>query len=338
MNPDQYTTPVDYIPSTIFPLTYNIQNINISAIENNYDELTDAHPIIFNLDTPIPVNIPVIMNDNITIEFPTDEDDEETIVPLVSIVPKMIFIVPHRDREKQRDNFVRRMAYILEDIPIDDYAIFFVNQCDNRCFNRGAIKNIGFMAMKEKYPDDYKTISFVFNDVDTTPVEKNTFDYITVPGKIKHFYGFNYALGGIFSVTGQDFERMNGFINLWTWGYEDNYLQTAADRHNIVVSRDVFYKINDKRIEYLADVPFRTVNKGEFDLYISGSREGINTISNLVYDLDIDLGYVNVREFDTGHVENILQRLEYDLRNGPIPFTPPKQPVKRGNAKMKMLF
>ena len=50
------------------------------------------------------------------------------------------------------------MKYILEDISNEDYKIFYVKQCDNRPFNRGALKNIGFIAVKNKYPKS--TIKF----------------------------------------------------------------------------------------------------------------------------------------------------------------------------------
>ena len=56
--------------------------------------------------------------------------------------------------------------------------IFLIKQIIE--FNRGATKNIGFLAMK--YPDTYKQITFVFNDVDTIPNKKNLFNYKTRKG------------------------------------------------------------------------------------------------------------------------------------------------------------
>ena len=58
-----------------------------------------------------------------------------------------------------------------------EYKIYYIHQNDKREFNRGAMKNIGFMVIKDKYPNDYQNITLVFNDVDTMPYSKNFLNF-----------------------------------------------------------------------------------------------------------------------------------------------------------------
>ena len=102
-------------------------------------------------------------------------------------IPKKVFIVPYRNRIQQKFFFCNQMSFILENET--DYEIYFSHQCDSRQFNRGAMKNIGFLSIKKKYPKHYKNITFIFNDVDTLPFHK-IFDYQTTPGTVMHYYGF----------------------------------------------------------------------------------------------------------------------------------------------------
>ena len=199
-------------------------------------------------------------------------------------IPKRIFIVPYRNRVQHKFFFCKYMSFILEDK--DDYEIFFSHQCDARTFNRGAVKNIGFIAARNKYPEHYKNITFIFNDVDTIPFNK-IFDYDTTPGVVKHYYGFKYALGGIVVMKGHDFERTNGFPCFWGWGMEDNVLQKRCDRLGIKVDRSVFYNIGSPEILQLFDGISRIISKkdpwrGEYD----GGQDGLTTISQLKYTID----------------------------------------------------
>ena len=66
--------------------------------------------------------------------------------------PKLVFIIPYRNRLEQKFVFEKYMKYIMEDYKKNDYHIFFVEQKDHRDFNRGALKNIGFLAMKKNIP------------------------------------------------------------------------------------------------------------------------------------------------------------------------------------------
>ena len=200
------------------------------------------------------------------------------------IVPKRVFIVPYRNRVQHKFFFSKYMSFILEDC--DDYEIYFSHQCDARTFNRGATKNIGFLAVKEKYPNDYKDITFVFNDVDTIPFNK-IFDYQTTHGIVKHYYGFKYALGGIVVMKGADFEKINGFPCFWGWGMEDNALQKRCEGYRLTVDRSVFYEIGSPEILQLFDGISRIISKkdpwrGEND----DGVDGLRTIHQLKYSID----------------------------------------------------
>jgi hypothetical protein len=242
-------------------------------------------------------------------------------------IPKRIFIVPYRNRIQHKFFFSKYMSFILEDC--DDYEIMFSHQCDARTFNRGAVKNIGFIAAKNKYPEHYKDITFIFNDVDTIPFYK-IFDYDTTYGVVKHYYGFKYALGGIVVIKGADFEKTNGYPCFWGWGMEDNALQKRCDAIGLKVDRSLFFNIGSPEILQLFDGVSRIISKkdpwrGEHDNGIDGLR----TISKLSYTLDAKsenpndnifivnnsrIFYINISTFLTYIPFGSEEYYNYDLR------------------------
>ena len=176
------------------------------------------------------------------------------------------------------------MDFILEGQ--DDYEILFIHQCDPRNFNRGAMKNIGFLAIKEKYPDTYKEISLIFNDVDTLPFHK-LFDYETVEGVVKHHYGFETALGGIVVIKGADFELINGYPNYWGWGMEDACLQKRCLAIGIQIDRSQFFPIGSPEILQLFDGVSRIVSRRDPQrMKTDNGQDGIRTIHKLVFSMD----------------------------------------------------
>ena len=83
----------------------------------------------------------------------------------MSKIPKLIFIVPYRNRPQHKFFFSNYLNTIMQHSHLkDDYEVYFSHQYDTRTFNRGATKNIGFLAMKHKYPNDYQNITFVFTN------------------------------------------------------------------------------------------------------------------------------------------------------------------------------
>jgi len=215
-------------------------------------------------------------------------------------VPKFVFIVPYRDREPHRVFFNTYIYKIMEDVPPEDWTFYFVHQNDKRPFNRGAMKNIGFLALKNTYPNDYKNIIFIFNDVDTLPYTKNILNFHTDFGVIKHFYGFHFALGGIFSIRGADFERINGFPNYWAWGGEDNLIHERAKQSGIVIDRSNFYTIGNMNILQFADGLKRLVCRDELATSIMpNNADGLSKITVLNYTIYDETHMIDVTSFNT---------------------------------------
>ncbi len=219
----------------------------------------------------------------------------------MSEIPKKIFIIPYRDREQHKIVFVNQYKHILKK---HSYEMFFVHQTDDRPFNRGATKNIGFLHAKEKYPDDYKKITFIFNDIDTLPYDETTCDFNTTFGKVKHFFGFKQTLGGIIAIKGNDFEKINGFPNIWGWGYEDNALKQRWVKTKGTIDYSQFYPYKDRSIVLLYH--------GEKKLYAQKETwnafwndtglDGLKTLSRIKYDVKDEkenVFMINVSTFES---------------------------------------
>lgn len=198
------------------------------------------------------------------------------------VVPELIFIVPYRDREAHKHFFTIYMKHILEDIPPSKYEIIFSFQDNNLPFNRGGMKNLGFLYAKKKYPNHYTDITFIFHDVDTVPYKKGLLNYDTTSGTIKHFYGYQWALGGILSITGHDFEMLNGFPNYWGWGFEDNELHRRALRHKLTINRDQFYTIKSNLILHFYDEFIKKISRTQLEQEVSKNvTDGLDTLEEI---------------------------------------------------------
>jgi len=223
----------------------------------------------------------------------------------VTVVPKLAFIVPYRDRKEHLTFFSVYMKHVLSVYDPKDYIVRFVHQKDARPFNRGGMKNIGFLAIKNEYPNDYQNITFVFNDVDTVPYDKNVIQYDTRAGIVKHFYGVQFALGGIFSIKGADFEKTNGFPNFWAWGGEDNYMQHRVLQSGLKIDRRNFFPLQSPQILQMVEGIMRTISRSEAEMvFYKTTNDGLNTIRNLKYEFnnqDGDKQFIDVTSFDTAY-------------------------------------
>jgi hypothetical protein len=230
------------------------------------------------------------------------------------MIPDIIFLIPYRDREEQKNIFQEKM-----DIIISKYnkscELYYCFQNDERNFNRGALKNIGFLAMKEKYPDHYQNITFVFNDIDTFPTESHYLDYATEKNTVKHFFGFRYALGGIVSIKGSDFELVLGYPNFWGWGYEDTLLNERVKRNGINIDRSNFISINDKSNEKIVQLGHddnkRVFNSQEVSYYKKNKSDNLTDIKDLKYTIEDNI--INVTYFESKYNEDAKYNKTYDL-------------------------
>lgn len=228
-------------------------------------------------------------------------------------IPTRVFIVPYRDRPNHKIEFLKNMKQLLEDFT-EPYEIYFAHQVDGRPFNRGAMKNLGFIAIKNKYPNNYKDITFIFNDVDTFPNEKGLIDYTTTHGIVKHYYGYTFALGGIFSIKGADFEKTKGFPNFWGWGLEDNLINDRCISAGLTIDRSCFYDIKDTRINRPFDGYQRMVSKRDANVYKFETPDNMNDLKNIKYTIQNE--FIQITNFDCimKHDEQVYYT--YDIRQG----------------------
>lgn len=234
----------------------------------------------------------------------------------MSETPHTIFLIPYRDREHHKKLFLDYFNQVKKHNNWNNNEVkeFFIHQCDKRFFNRGAMKNIGFLFVKNLYPDHYKNITLVFHDVDTLPSTSNLLPYKTTTGVVTHYYGYKWALGGIVVIKAGDFEKVKGFPNFWGWGLEDNCLNKRCLSNNLHVDRSLFFEINDKRILRPFDGLTRKISNRENYVYKFEEVDTLFDITKLKYNINNNM--VDVLEFDVPRKYTSTEFYDYDIRNG----------------------
>ena len=128
------------------------------------------------------------------------------------------------------------------------------------------------------------------------PTTKDIIDYNTVKGVVKHYYGFQFALGGIFSIKGADFEKSKGFPNFWGWGIEDNAMNDRSLEAGLVIDRSQFYIIGDKRIINTFNGYNRIISKKDSLIYTKKQHDNIFDLKNVRWNIVNE--YINVTHFE----------------------------------------
>jgi hypothetical protein len=158
---------------------------------------------------------------------------------------KYNFIIPYRNRKEHLDEFIKRFTDYLKDTDIDA-QFYIIHQIHPGEFNRGAMKNIGFLEVSKIRPDGL----FIFHDVDTYPTYWGSIPYETKMGEIRRpvMNSSPENLGLICCIWKAEFEKTNGFANFWGWGAEDGALYFRAKRLGI--------RINEKNMIHHTDTKY----------------------------------------------------------------------------------
>jgi hypothetical protein len=202
---------------------------------------------------------------------------------------KYNFIIPYRNRKEHLDEFIKRFTDMLKDKDIDA-QFYIIHQMNPKEFNRGALKNIGFMEVCKTRPDGL----FIFHDVDTYPTYWGSINYEAKPGEFRRpvVNMGDDNLGLICSCWKDEFERTNGFANYWGWGSEDTVLYYRAKRlgininqTNIINRLDTKYVIN--REHYRSAEKERAFGIKNGDLMMKERQTGDNSdgITNIDYEI-----------------------------------------------------
>ena len=157
---------------------------------------------------------------------------------------KINIITIERNRPRGKKKFINVVpGFIKEQYPDYEINIIIVEQSKNKNFNRGKLRNIGFIESKKLNNPDY----VVFQDISVIP--KKGYKY-HLPNKkeIIHNYGYSFCLGGLHVWNSSDFKIVNGYPNeYWHYGMEDVELLKRAERLGFRINRKENYDIRKKK-------------------------------------------------------------------------------------------
>lgn len=147
------------------------------------------------------------------------------------------FIVPYRDRLEHLQIFIPRIKQKFK-----NPDICFVEQLDNKPFNRGALLNIGFAL------HGFNFSYAAYHDIDMIPT-KADYSYPLVPThlatKVQQFkmqMPYPDYFGGVVLFNKEDFEKCGGYSNhFWGWGGEDDELRNHLTAIGMRIERRTGY-------------------------------------------------------------------------------------------------
>jgi hypothetical protein len=218
---------------------------------------------------------------------------------------RLNIVVPYRAREAHLKALMPGLSLYFDRDKADrniPYQVLVIEQENGQPFNRGALKNIGFLMGR-----DYSEYT-CFHDVDYIPIWAD-YSYPEKPTSIV-WYGAEYRpfrintpsgqpamihqdmakyYGGVVLVPNAQFEQANGFSNTyWGWGYEDLDLKNRLNRAGISMGRrkGTFRALHHDHDAYDDKGALNAPARANADLYTSRSlasaplpEDGLSTIA-----------------------------------------------------------
>jgi hypothetical protein len=119
------------------------------------------------------------------------------------------------------------------------------------------------------------------------------FHYETTAGEIKHNYGYTSCLSASFVIKAGDFERTNGFPNIWAWGLEDFLLQERALAARLTIDRSRFLPSGHKEVLQFFDGNTRDLSGLNIvQTRAKHKQDGLGTLS-FQYSIEGDVVHVD---------------------------------------------
>jgi hypothetical protein len=203
---------------------------------------------------------------------------------------RLNIVVPYRAREQHLELFVPHVrACFARDLGASKipYRVTIVEQENGLPFNRGAVKNIGFLLGREH--SDYT----VFHDIDFLPIwaDYSYAETLTplawygaearpiIPGRPELAINVLSAFfGGVVLAPNALFKRVNGYSNLyWGWGFEDIDLGQRIKRSGKTIGRrkGTFQQLPHANEGIQLDLKPTPVAEANYDLYLKKWRDGL---------------------------------------------------------------
>lgn len=216
---------------------------------------------------------------------------------------RLHIVVPYRDRESHLRQFVPAVsAYLARPDKAVEHRVTVVEQDAGLPFNRGALKNIGFLL--GEHWGGYTCL----HDVDYLPVDAD-YSWAAEPTPIL-WYGaeqrpvapgrsdktvtskLDSTMGGVLLMPNRVFRQIDGYSNLyWGWGFEDFdfSLRIRGRRIATGLRKGTFQPLDHDNDGFNPDAspaPIQLVNRRLFQgLWSTGKIPEGDGLSSLSFDI-----------------------------------------------------